>query len=381
MLCYPSHTTHVYQGLDVVIFSVLKRCWTEERDKVERNTGALVSKKNFLAIYGAAHIRALTPDNIRAAFRKTGVVPFNPNILRAEQMAPSRETSLQANMPLPFSTPVKIITDAFTMLARKRAKENQNSDSDDEVMEDDEPVNIPETLIDTFARLSHSSAHPLFSAEPVTSETHPPAFDSFLMSPVKNHGDLLSMEPQTEREQLLQVALREMEIREAYRKGQLHGQQAAIILQNVYCEKVRRQLATKEEKKKKTGGRKRLVGDGKPRLLTHEDFIKNVADHALAIQQEATEKERRKVARTEHSEALKVWRAEEEARKARNGEADKKFRVELGLWEAERDAMKAKKKKPRWNKPTRKPVERPIPKPKKRKDDSSSSDEASSDDE
>ena len=196
MLCYPSHTTHVYQGLDVVIFSVLKRCWTEERDKVERNTGALVSKKNFLAIYGAAHIRALTPDNIRAAFRKTGVVPFNPNILRAEQMAPSRETSLQANMPLPFSTPVKIITDAFTMLARKRAKElkeDQNSDSEDEMMDDDEPVNIPETLVDTFTRLSHSSAHPLFSAEPVTLDTQPPTFNSFLMSPVKSHGDRLAL--------------------------------------------------------------------------------------------------------------------------------------------------------------------------------------------
>jgi len=30
VLCYPSHTTHIYQGLDIVIFSVLKKCWTEE---------------------------------------------------------------------------------------------------------------------------------------------------------------------------------------------------------------------------------------------------------------------------------------------------------------------------------------------------------------
>ena len=113
-------------------------------------------KKKFIAIYGAAHIRSLTPDNIQAAFRKTGVVPFNPNILRAEQMAPSHETSLQANMPLPFSTPVKIIMDAFTMLARKRAKElrleqDQNSDSEDEMMDgSDDIVDIPETLVDTF---------------------------------------------------------------------------------------------------------------------------------------------------------------------------------------------------------------------------------------
>ena len=31
VLCYPSHSTHVYQGLDIVIFAPLKRRWSEER--------------------------------------------------------------------------------------------------------------------------------------------------------------------------------------------------------------------------------------------------------------------------------------------------------------------------------------------------------------
>jgi hypothetical protein len=68
VLCYPSHTTHIYQGLNVIIFSVLKKCWTEEQDRVEHDTGALVSKTNFLAIYGAAHVHALTSNNIHTAF-------------------------------------------------------------------------------------------------------------------------------------------------------------------------------------------------------------------------------------------------------------------------------------------------------------------------
>ena len=54
VLCYPSHTTHVYQGLDVVIFSILKKCWSEERDAHEQATGEPVSKSNFLAIYSKA---------------------------------------------------------------------------------------------------------------------------------------------------------------------------------------------------------------------------------------------------------------------------------------------------------------------------------------
>jgi len=33
VLCYSSHTTHVYQGLDVVVFSVLKKFINEERDR------------------------------------------------------------------------------------------------------------------------------------------------------------------------------------------------------------------------------------------------------------------------------------------------------------------------------------------------------------
>lgn len=49
VLCYPSHSTHIYQGLDVVIFSALKRTWSDERDKFERS-GTVVSKTNFQAV-------------------------------------------------------------------------------------------------------------------------------------------------------------------------------------------------------------------------------------------------------------------------------------------------------------------------------------------
>ena len=136
-----------------------------------------------------------------------------------EQMAPSCRTSLQANMPLPFSTPVKIITDVFILLARKQACEQGNLDSDEELMEEDKSLNIPKTLVDTFAQLSESSMHPLFSKKPITSNMQPPSFDTFLMLPVKCHGDLLWLKPQNEHEQLLQAALHNTEIWEAYHKA------------------------------------------------------------------------------------------------------------------------------------------------------------------
>ena len=66
--CYPAHTTHVLQGLNVAVFATVKHVLSEERNKFEQETGQEINKKNFLAIYGAAHRRALTEETIKSAF-------------------------------------------------------------------------------------------------------------------------------------------------------------------------------------------------------------------------------------------------------------------------------------------------------------------------
>jgi len=109
VLCYPAHTTHVYQGLDVVVFSVLKQCWAEERAKWEASGGE-VSKETFLTIYGAAHIQALSPALVKKAFEKTSIWPFNLSVILMEMMAPSKETSQKGSLPLTPSTLVRIAT-------------------------------------------------------------------------------------------------------------------------------------------------------------------------------------------------------------------------------------------------------------------------------
>ena len=68
VVCYPVHTTHVLQGLDVVIFGVLKHFWTIERNWHERETGGKVDKTNFLGIYGRDHLRTMNTNTICAAF-------------------------------------------------------------------------------------------------------------------------------------------------------------------------------------------------------------------------------------------------------------------------------------------------------------------------
>lgn len=81
LLCYASHVTHIYQGLDVVCFGPLKKYYSEERAKFEKETGREVTKGDFIQLYAKAHVRALTPENIKAAFRKTGVWPYNPDAI------------------------------------------------------------------------------------------------------------------------------------------------------------------------------------------------------------------------------------------------------------------------------------------------------------
>ncbi|THU98321.1 DDE-domain-containing protein, partial [Dendrothele bispora CBS 962.96] len=107
VVCYPSHSTHAYQGLDVVIFGVLKRRWTEVRDDYERRTGQPVRKETFLKLYGQAHIRAFTRENIVSAFRVTGIVPFDRNVISPAQMAPSLEHSSANSLPINLSSPVR----------------------------------------------------------------------------------------------------------------------------------------------------------------------------------------------------------------------------------------------------------------------------------
>ena len=106
VVAYPSHSTHVYQGLDVVIFATMKQNWSDARDRWERS-GKTVNKTNFLAIYAEANLKMLIPENIKSTFRKTGVIPLNPDVIMEPMMAPSLETSTHGTLPIEQCSPVK----------------------------------------------------------------------------------------------------------------------------------------------------------------------------------------------------------------------------------------------------------------------------------
>jgi len=100
LVCYPAHTTHVLQGLDVAVFGPFKRQWTRS--------------------LAEAWTRSFTPENIKAGFRKTGVYPLNPNVIPSEAIAPSKETSIQAPGPVELPSPLKRVS---ANIATKRGLE------------------------------------------------------------------------------------------------------------------------------------------------------------------------------------------------------------------------------------------------------------------
>lgn len=132
VVCYPSHSTHVYQGLDVVIFSALKRAWSDERDRFKKS-GPAVSKLNFLSVYAKAHTHTFTKENILSAFKKTGLVPFNPDVVTHEMMAPSLETSTSSFLLLPLTSPVQEIVDLISQHCARKHWHEDICDGNEEI--------------------------------------------------------------------------------------------------------------------------------------------------------------------------------------------------------------------------------------------------------
>jgi DDE superfamily endonuclease len=75
----PPHTTHFLQPLDVVCFQPLKHYHAEAIDAAVRTGDTTFSKTEFLAAFETFRKQAFKRDTILSAFRKTGIVPFDPS--------------------------------------------------------------------------------------------------------------------------------------------------------------------------------------------------------------------------------------------------------------------------------------------------------------
>jgi hypothetical protein len=237
VICYPAHATHIYQGLDVVVFGPLKLYWTQEKEEWARTKKQPVTKENFLVIYGRAHEWALTESTIKAVFRKTGLWLFNRNVVTSAMMALSLETSVRGHLPVASTTLVRMMMDMMYR-AHERAKKARiqgKSDSGEETDIDDTPKSPtlqgenpspprrrcmpapPAPAADPFATpirhvipsLRATSAAFLVSSSSIQASSMPPRLPAMVILPEKARDMvLLSTELTTTLECELQNALR-----------------------------------------------------------------------------------------------------------------------------------------------------------------------------
>lgn len=349
----------MFQGLDVVIFSVLKRHWTTARDTFERTKGIRVDKTNFLSVYAEAHLAALSTENITAAFRKTGVVPFNPDVVTSEMMAPSTETSIQGALPTRQTTPIRTITRLLSDEINSRAHCGSGNASDTRAQT---PPRTPARAQDVMDALRSTAASFLVSPSPVSADSLPPRYLPSIISPMKRRYQvLLSQPPATRLEHRLQEALAESEERDHLRKGVVVDMQAATILQGLYVDRVQEKLQVQKDKE----GRKRrkLLSDGLPRLLDGDEFFSRVVEHDAEQEQDKAEKDARKAGRKRYQRALKRWKRGETERKERVAAQRTRYKEAMVKWEREKQLPKQQRQAAAMIKPLLGPIERALPKP------------------
>jgi hypothetical protein len=113
-IVYPSHCTHLLQGLDVVCFAPLKHNWAEEIRSFEKKNNRGITKNDFAQAFGSAHIKTFTRELILQAWETTGICPFNDKVVPPEKLAPSETSTIKYTSCVKHSTPVRKVMEAFS---------------------------------------------------------------------------------------------------------------------------------------------------------------------------------------------------------------------------------------------------------------------------
>ena len=217
-----------------------------------------MTKLNFLAVYTKAHVRAFTENNIRAAFAKTGIVPYNPNVVTVEMMAPSLETSTTSLLPLGLASPVREVVDLISHHnAQKRKRQDMEEESEAVSIAASDPSSSYTPVRQALASLATTSASFLVLDSPILSTSKlPPILTTLMSPPTRQDTMILDAEPSTELEAKLQEALCTSNAIIEAQKKIMGGMQAQTVLQSIYLEGVQGQLQAQEvkkAKKRKTG--------------------------------------------------------------------------------------------------------------------------------
>ncbi|KJZ70789.1 hypothetical protein HIM_09802 [Hirsutella minnesotensis 3608] len=107
-LRHAADLTHVLQPLDVVVFQPLKHYHAKALDVMVRDGLVNITKLEFLSCIQDVRMKAFKKDTVRSAFRKTGVFPFDPQVvLRVLEARQAEKTPSPPSRSGPYSSPLE----------------------------------------------------------------------------------------------------------------------------------------------------------------------------------------------------------------------------------------------------------------------------------
>ena len=80
-LCLPPHSSHLTQPLDVGCFGPLKKAYGREIELYIKAHINHITKPEFLIAFKRAFLQSITQQNVQGAFRGSGLIPFDPDIV------------------------------------------------------------------------------------------------------------------------------------------------------------------------------------------------------------------------------------------------------------------------------------------------------------
>ena len=98
LFCLPPHASHILQPLDVSVYGPLKQFWNNSLQEFSRKyKGLSMSRKHFFPVFDAAWKKAVeSPANIISGFRKTGLLPFQPDAVPYDKLMGSTANTFQS---------------------------------------------------------------------------------------------------------------------------------------------------------------------------------------------------------------------------------------------------------------------------------------------
>lgn len=293
----------------------------------EAEQGHGVTKDTFLAPFAEAFIRSFTPDTIKKSFEVTGLYPLNAYAIDPEALAPSRQHSTSAFLPVEPSTPTKrvvaTLSAVHTMiddfpLDGKAAYILYTPRHTRTIPVD--PVLLESAALVTAIKDSSSSGHLLTRTQTLTSDdpSLPEPFLKPIPPPSPRTSRLLSRKPESHAELELQEALTRSRADLESLQTELHVEKVSAALNGTFATRLKTQAKAKERKGKEKTTNRRMDLDPLGLFVTSQEVLEDTRAREEVAKAEAAAAAANKQLREDQKEMKKAWKKQNQDRLVAN---------------------------------------------------------------